>query len=377
MTDQASGQATGDVLVLIGTMKGAFLLRSGPDRAAFELTGPHFPGHEVYSMAADTRGGRTRLLAGTSSMHWGAVVRASDDLGATWTDPDEGNVRFPDGTDAALARVWQLTPAGGPGRPDVVYAGAEPAALFRSDDRGVTFELVRELWDHPHRPRWQPGGGGMCMHSVVLDPDDPARMWVAVSTAGVYRSDDGGATWSARNNGVRADFLPDKHPEFGQCVHKIALAAGRPDRLYLQNHWGLYRSDDAGDSWHDIAAADGDGPPSDFGFPMVASPADPDTAWIFPLHSDGLRCAPDGRPFVWQTRDAGKSWRAQGDGLPERDAWLTVLRDGFATDGADPAGLYFGTRTGEVYASADAGEHWRPLAEHLPPVVCVKATVLP
>jgi hypothetical protein len=376
MTDQASGQATGDVLVLIGTMKGAFLLRSGPDRAAFELTGPHFPGHEVYSMAADTRGGRTRLLAGTSSMHWGAVVRASDDLGATWTDPDEGNVRFPDGTDAALARVWQLTPAG-PDRPDVVYAGAEPAALFRSDDRGVTFELVRELWDHPHRPRWQPGGGGMCMHSVVLDPDDPARMWVAVSTAGVYRSDDGGATWSARNNGVRADFLPDKHPEFGQCVHKIALAAGRPDRLYLQNHWGLYRSDDAGDSWHDIAAADGDGPPSDFGFPMVASPADPDTAWIFPLHSDGLRCAPDGRPFVWQTRDAGKSWRAQGDGLPERDAWLTVLRDGFATDGADPAGLYFGTRTGEVYASADAGEHWRPLAEHLPPVVCVKATVLP
>jgi photosystem II stability/assembly factor-like uncharacterized protein len=370
--DGGRGLAAGDVLVLVGTMKGAFVLSAGPDRRGFRVSGPHFPGQAVYALAFDGRGGRRRLLAGTTSSHWGALVRWSDDLGRTWTDPVEGNVRFPDGTGAALTQVWQLTPDG-PERPDTVWAGVQPAALFRSDDAGETFELVRGLWDHPHRPQWEPGGGGLCLHTVIPDAADRERMWVAVSTGGVYRTDDGGTRWQARNHGIRAVFLPDPHVEFGQCVHKVAPAAGRPERLYLQHHWGVYRSDDAGESWTDI----GKDLPSDFGFPLVAHPRDPDRAWVVPLTSDEFRCAIDGRPQVWQTLDAGASWEPLAHGLPERDAWLTVLRDAFTTDGLDPAGLYFGTRTGELYASSDEGGHWQPLATHLPPVTCVKAAVVP
>ena len=364
----------GDVLVLVGTMKGAFVLHSGPERDKFEVSGPHFPGHIVYALTFDGRAGRRRLLAGVSSMHWGAVVRASDDFGASWSDPAEGNLRFPADTDAALANIWQLRPAG-PQAPDTVFAGVEPAALFRSDDAGSTFELVRGLWDHPHRPKWQPGGGGLCLHTIVPDEARPERMWVAISTGGVYRTDDGCATWQARNQGIRAVFLPEgqQYPEFGQCVHKVAPAAGRPDRLYLQHHWGLYRSDDGGDSWADI----GDGVSSTFGFPVVAHPRDPDTAWVLPLESDGFRCTPGGRPLVWRTDDAGASWAPQGDGLPEGDAWLTVLRDGLTADALDPAGLYFGTRTGQLFASSDEGASWHTLAEWLPPVVCVKTAVVP
>jgi hypothetical protein len=362
----------GDVLLAVGTTKGAFLFASDPDRAKWRSAGPYFRGQAVYAIRFDGRGGRRRLLAGTESSHWGAVVRHSDDLGRSWTDPAEGNVRFPADTGAALARVWQLQPAGAEA-PDTVWAGVEPAALFRSDDAGETFELVRGLWDHPHRPRWTPGGGGLCLHTVVPDPDDPQRLWIAVSAAGVYRTDDGGSSWQVRNRGVRAEFLPDKHPEFGQCVHKVALAAGRGDRLYLQNHWGLYRSDDGADSWVDVA----NGVPSDFGFPVVAHPTDPDTAWVIPLHSDGFRCTPDGRMRVYRTSDAGASWRPLTAGLPQEGAWLTVLRDAFGGDGLDPAGLYFGTRTGELFASGEEGERWELVAGWLPPVVSVKAAVVP
>ena len=370
-----SGQlsvAAGDILVLVGTTKGAWLLRSSAERDRFEASGPHFPGQEIYALAFDGRDGRRRILAGAGSPHWGASVRCSDDLGRTWSDPVEGGLRFPEGSDTALRMIWQLQPAGAD-RPGTVYAGVEPAALFRSDDGGERFELVEGLWEHPHRPRWEPGGGGLCLHTIVPDRADPDRLWVAISTGGVYRSDDGGASWQARNRGVRAVFLPDPHPEFGQCVHKIAQAGGRPDRLYLQSHWGLYRSDDAGESWVDVA----NGVPSDFGFPVVTHPSDPDTAWIIPLESDEFRCTPEGRPRVWRTRDAGRSWEPLAGGLPERDAYLTVLRDGFTTDGIAPAGLYFGTRTGEVFTSADEGESWRLLAGWLPPVVCVKAAVVP
>ncbi len=360
------------VLVAVGTMKGVFLFRSDQARDKWQASGPHFPGQSIYAVRFDGRGGRRRLLAGTEDSHWGAVVRCSDDLGRSWSDPAEGNLRFPEHTGAALQRVWQLQPAGAD-RPDTVFAGVEPAALFRSDDGGETFELVTGLWEHPHRPRWEPGGGGLCLHTVVPDPDDPERLLVAISTGGVYRTQDGGNSWRASNQGVRAEFLPDKHPEFGQCVHKVAPAGGRPERLYLQNHWGLYRSDDAGERWVDIA----NGVPSDFGFPVVAHPTDPDTAWVIPLRSDGFRCVPDGRMRVYRTRDAGASWEPQTEGLPQQDAWLTVLRDGFGSDGLGPAGLYFGTRTGQLFASADEGERWRLLAEWLPPVVCVKAAVVP
>jgi len=370
MTEQLAVQS-GDVLVLVGTTKGAFLFRTDPEHEKTEASGPHFPGQAIYALAYDGRAGRRRVLAGTESSHWGSVVRHSDDLGGTWTDPAEGNARFPADTGAALTRVWQLVPADDD-HPEVVYAGVEPAALFRSGDGGETFELVRGLWDHPHRSKWTPGGGGLCLHTVLLDPDEPAHIWVAISAGGVYYSDDGGASWRTRHRGVRAQFLPDPYPELGQCVHKIAPAAGRPQRMFLQNHWGLYRSDDAGEHWVDIA----NGVPSDFGFPVVAHPSDPDTAWIIPLTSDEFRCTVEGRARVYRTRDAGASWEPLTEGLPQEDAFLTVLRDGFTSDDGDPVGLYFGTRTGELFASADEGDSWRLLAGWLPPVMCVKAAVV-
>ncbi len=363
----------GQILILVGTTKGAFLFRTDPGRRETQVSGPHFHGQPVYALAYDDRGGRRRLLAGAESWHWGPQVYRSDDLGGSWNEPVKGSgaVRFPDSAGAALQRVWQLTPAGDD-QPDVVYAGVDPAALFRSDDAGETFELLPGLWDHPHRSKWEPGGGGLCLHTIVLDPDDPARIWVAISAAGVYHSSDGGASWETRHQGVRAQFRPDPHPEFGQCVHKIAPAAGRPSRMYLQNHWGLYRTDDAGERWEDVA----NGVPSDFGFPVVAHPSNPDTAWVIPLTSDEFRCTAEGRARVFRTRNAGASWEPLTEGLPQRDAYLTVLRDGFATDGGEPAGLYFGTRTGELFASPDEGDSWELLAGWLPPVVCVKANVV-
>jgi hypothetical protein len=322
-------------------------------------------------MAYDDRGGRPRLWAGPESMHWGAVLQQSDDFGRTWTGGENGNVRFPEDTGAALKRIWQIRPSR-PEEPDVLYCGVEPAALFESRDGGRTLALVRGLYDHPHRAQWQPGGGGLGLHTILLHPTNPKRMWVAISTGGVYRSDDGGKTWQPRNNGVRAEFLPDKHPEFGQCVHKIVLHATQPERLFLQNHWGLYRSDDAGDSWHDVAH----GVPSDFGFAMAAHPRDADTVYIVPLESDEFRCTPQGKLRVYRTRTAGRSWQPLTRGLPQDEAFETVLRDALATDTLPKAGVYFGTRSGRVYVSSDEGDSWRLVAQSLPPVVCVKTAVV-
>ncbi|HEX6973377.1 MAG TPA: sialidase family protein, partial [Vicinamibacterales bacterium] len=263
-----------DVLLLVGTMKGAFILRSNAARGTWDTGGPYFPGHAVYAMAYDRRAGRRRLWAGPNSMHFGGMLRSSDDFGRTWTNPEQANVKFPEGTDAALQQIWQVVP-GRDGEPDTLYCGVEPAALFVSRDAGDTWSLVEGLWNHPQRARWQPGGGGLCLHTVLLDPERLERIRIAVSTGGMYVTDDGGATWRPSNKGVRADFLPDKQPEFGQCVHKVTQSRQRPDRMFLQNHWGLYRSDDRGETWTDIA----NGVPSDFGFPIVAHPADPDCAW--------------------------------------------------------------------------------------------------
>jgi len=231
---------------------------------------------------------------------------------------------------------------------------------------------VRGLHDHPHRPRWEPGGGGLCLHTILPDPVDRHRMIVAISTGGVYRTDDGGRSWEARNRGVRAEFLPDKHPEFGQCVHKVVQHPKRPETLFLQNHWGLYRSDDGGESWRDIARD----VPSDFGFAMVAHPHDPDVVYIVPLESDGFRVTPEGRMRVYRTRDGGGSWEALTNGLPQEQAYETVLRDGMAADALDPAGIYVGTRSGKLFGSADGGASWSTLAAGLPPVVCVKTAVI-
>jgi photosystem II stability/assembly factor-like uncharacterized protein len=355
-----------DVLVLVGTMKGAFIFRSDAGRQRWEVGGPYFPGSAVYAMAYDGRAGRHRIWAGPQSMHWGAVLRSSDDFGQTWTNPEEANVKFPEGAGAALQNIWQLVP----GQDEsTFYCGVEPAALFVSRDAGESWSLTEGLWNHPQRPKWQPGGGGLCMHTVLPDPADPKRVRVAVSTAGMYVTEDGGVTWRPSNRGVRADFLPEKNPEFGQCVHKVAQSRQRPERMYLQNHWGLYRTDDRGENWVDIA----NGVPSDFGFPMAIHPADPDCAWIVPLESDEFRCTPEGKLRVYRTRDAGASWQAMTAGLPQEEAYETVLRDAMGVDPLPSTGVYFGTRTGKLYASADEGESWQQLHDGLPPVVSVRA----
>ena len=355
-----------DALILVGTTKGLFLL----DGAA-QLKGPFLVGTSVPSVAYDRR--RGRILAGATSFFFGTSVRTSDDCGQSWTEPETPNLAFPEGTEAKVAQAWQITPMG-PEQPDVVYVGVEPAALFRSEDGGQSFELVRGLWDHPHRPTWQPGGGGLGLHTILPDPRDAKRMLIAISTGGVYATDDGGETWRASNKGIRAEFMPEdqRFPEYGQCVHKVGRDASNPDRLFLQNHFGLYRSDDCGASWTDIA----NGVPSDFGFPIVTHPSQPGTAYIIPLIADVKRWTTDAACRVYRTTDAGASWEPLTCGLPQQDAYITVLRDAFATDGADPAGLYFGTRGGELYASQDDGQTWQVLAEHLPPILCVRAAAL-
>ncbi len=362
---------TGDVLLLVGTTKGAFLFSSDGSRQGWKMDGPHFPGEEVYALALDQRNGEPVLWAAPGNPFFGTTLRRSLDFGASWSGKDERPVRFPEGSDLELKHVWQITP-GRDTEPERLFLGVEPACLFESTDGGATWAPVPGYLSHEHREFWTPGAGGLCLHTIVLDPDDPGRMLVAQSTGGVYRTDDGGETWQARNRGVRAEFLPDKHPEFGQCVHKIAHHPARPGRLFLQNHWGLYRSDDWGDAWEDVA----NGVPSDFGFAIAVHPGDPDTVYIVPLESDGFRCCPEAKLRVYRTRDAGASWEPLTEGLPQEDAYETVLRDALDTDPMEPAGVYFGTRSGRLYGSADDGDSWDLLQEGLPPVVCVKAAVV-
>ena len=356
------------VLLLIGTRKGLWTARSDDGRRTWTVTGPTFVMREVPAIAYDERAGR--LLAGVTSEHWGPTVMRSDDLGETWDETEHGAIQFPEDTGTALARVWQLAPDTAD-RPGLVWAGVEPTSLWRSTDGGENFELVRGLWDHPHRDKWAPGYGGAAVHTVLPDPADDARVLIAMSTGGVYVTADGGASWNPSNSGISAYFLPDPNPEFGQCVHKVARDGTDPRRFYAQNHHGVYRSDDAGATWTSIA----DGLPSDFGFAILASPRGGDTAWVVPLVADGERVPPQGRLRVHRTRDAGASWTELGDGLPDA-AWVSVLRDAACVDSADPTGVYFGARDGSVYASADEGEHFTTVATHLPDVLCVRAVVL-
>ncbi len=358
----------GDVLLLVGTMKGAFLLRADSRREKWDMGGPYFPGSAVYAMAYDGRGGRHRLWAGPQSMHWGGLLSSSDDFGRSWTNPEEANVKFPEGTGAALKQIWQIVP-GREAEPDTLYCGVEPAALFVSRDAGDTWRLAEGLWNHPQRALWEPGGGGLCLHTILLDPADPQRVRIAISTGGMYATEDGGASWRPSNQGVRADFLPEKYPEFGQCVHKVVQSKRQPERMFLQNHWGLYRSDDRGESWTDIA----NGVPSDFGFGLTIHPENPDCAWIVPLESDQFRCTPEGKLRVYRTRDAGASWEPMSEGLPQKDAYETVLRDAMAVDALDPVGVYFGTRSGKLFGSSNEGDGWSELVDGLPPIVSVKA----
>ncbi len=357
----------GDVLLMVGTAKGAFLLRSTAARARWEVGGPYFHGQAVYAMAYDGRNGRHRLWASTQSAIWGTILRSSDDFGKTWTNPLEANLKFPADSGAALKNIWQVC-LGRSEEPDVLYCGVEPAALFESRDAGESWSLNCGLFDHPHRPRWTPGFGGLSLHTIVPDPSNRRRIYVAISAGGVYVTDDAGVSWRAANRGVRVVFMPEKYPEFGQCIHKIVMHPTRPERLFLQNHWGLYRSDDGAATWQDIAR----GVPSDFGFAMVMHPRDPDCVYILPVESDEFRCTPDGRLRVYRTRNAGASWEALTRGLPQKGAYETVLRDGMTADSLDPVGIYFGARSGVLYGSVDEGKNWKKILDGLPPVVCVK-----
>ncbi len=370
-TAATSAHAAGDVIVLVGTMKGAFIVSSDASRRKWKIDGPHFPGEAVYSIAFDQRAGRTRTLVGANSNHWGSTIRLSDDFGKTWTGPERQAVRFPESSGLSLAQIWQITP-GRAADTDVVYCGVEPAALFESRDAGESWAPVDGLLKHEHRQFWMPGGGGLCLHTIIQDPKNSQRMGIAISTAGFYRTDDGGKSWSPRNNGVRAVFMPNKYPEFGQCVHKVVNHPSRPERLFLQNHWGLYRSNDWGESWQDIA----NGVPSDFGFAMQMHPHDPDTVYIVPIQSDQFRVVPEGKLRVYRTRNAGDSWEPLTGGLPQSQAFENVLRDGLAADTHETAGIYFGTRSGKLFASADEGESWKDIGGTLPPVCCVKAAVI-
>jgi photosystem II stability/assembly factor-like uncharacterized protein len=359
-----------EATLLVGTRKGLWIGRSDQARSSWRFDEPQFLMEAVYGVGIDTRGSTPRLFVSGTSEHWGPGVYYSDDLGRTWTETQGAAVRFSPDIGASVERVWQIQPASDQ-EPDVIYAGTQPSALFRSEDRGESFALIRSLWDHPHRENWDAGFGGQAIHTVVPDPKDPAHVTVAMSTGGVYQTTDSGASWAPTNGGIKVTFLPDDpYPEYGHCVHKITAHPDNPTRLYAQVHHGVYRSEDAGRTWNSIA----DGLPSDFGFPVVVHPNEPDTIFVFPLIADACRIPPDGRATVWRSTDAGDSWTPLTDGLPER-FYTAVMRDAFCADNGDRAGFYFGARDGSVYASTDDGEHWSEIARHLPDVYSVRAVL--
>jgi photosystem II stability/assembly factor-like uncharacterized protein len=357
------------VLVLLGTKKGAFVLESDAARRRWALRGPFCETWPMNHVVGDPATGT--IYGGGGNEWFGPAVWKSADLGATWTHSSRG-LAYAEG-ETPIRSVWSLAPGGpGGGR---LYAGVEPAGLFRSDDGGETWRHLHGLRDHPSRPDWQPGGGGLILHSIVPHPTDEASLWVGISTGGVFHTADGGETWAPRNRGTRNDYAPEgqRYPEHGQCVHCVVMAPGRPDRLYQQNHCGMYRSEDGGRSWESIEA----GLPSSFGFPAAAHPRDPATLYLVPLNGDSTgRYMPEARAAVWRTRDRGDTWQALREGLPQENTYFGVLRQALATDRLDPAGVYFGTSSGVLYASADEGERWAPIAEHLPAILSVETLVV-
>jgi photosystem II stability/assembly factor-like uncharacterized protein len=369
---QINAQA-GDTLLLVGTVKGAFIFRSDGRRKKWDVAGPYFPGRSVYAMNFDGRNGRQSLWAAVNSSFWGSFLSSSNDFGKTWSDPEAYNIKFPEGSEVSLKQIWQIVP-GHQSEPDTLYCGVEPAALFKSTDAGETWSLERGLFDHPHRTQWMPGGGGLCLHTILPDPANDQRMFVAISTGGVYRTDDGGKNWTPRNKGIFVKFLPpgQQYPEWGQCVHKVVSHPANPDRMFLQHHWGVYRSDDAGDSWTDI----GKGLPSDFGFALEIDPHDANTVFIIPIESDEFRCTPEAKLRVYRTRNAGESWEPLTEGLPQEDAFETILRDSLKADANDPTGLYFGTRNGKLFGSNNGGDSWTAISEGLPAITCVKTATI-
>jgi hypothetical protein len=380
------------VMVLVGTSKGGFIFSSDAARKKWQTSDIQFKSWGVMHMQMDPRD--QRLHAAVNHVVYGSTTHYSDDFGETWTQAKQvpellrpsksgrpaGTVEEAFNTEnlddlkdkpEKMVKVWNITP-GRASEPDVLYAGAQPASLFISRDRGQTWSLNEQLYDHPQRGQWNPGAGGLCLHTILLDPANPQRMYIAVSAAGCYRTDDGGQTWAPHNKNVRADFMPDPYPEFGQCVHKMAMHPSNPNVLFQQNHCGVYRSDNAGADWIDI----GDGKlPSRFGFPVAVHPADPQTVYVVLEESDQYRMSVDGKFSVWRSRDSGETWQRLTQGLPEK-AHLVVLRDAMATDTLDQAGIYAGTNTGQLFYSRDAGDSWEMLADFLPPIYSVEAAVV-
>jgi photosystem II stability/assembly factor-like uncharacterized protein len=368
------------VRVLVGTAKGAFILTSDGVRQKWDISGPHFPGWEVYHLKGSPAD-PDRLYASQSTGWFGQVIQRSDDGGKAWEpvsnefvyDGVPGTHQWYDGTPHPwkFERVWHLEPS--LTDPDTVYAGVEDAALFRSTDGGGTWRELAGLRGHGSGPSWQPGAGGLCLHTILLDPSNPERIFIAISAAGAFRTDDGGETWQPINRGLRSDYIPDPEAEVGHCVHRIAMHPSRPDVLFMQKHWDVMRSDDAGDSWYEVSG----NLPSDFGFPIVVHAHEPDTVYVIPIKSDSEHYPPEGRLRVYRSRTGGNEWEALTKGLPQKNCYHNILRDAMAIDSLDPCGVYFGTTGGQVYASADSGDSWMPIVQDLPRVLSVEAQTLP
>ena len=368
------------VRVLVGTKKGAFVLTADGKRDKWNIAGPFFGGWEIYHLKGSPAD-PSRLYASQTSGWFGQMLQRSDDGGKSWEAVDNkftydgtpGTHLWYDGTQPPweFKRVWHLEPA--LDDPDTVYAGVEDAAIFRSTDGGKSWQELAGLRCHDSGPRWQPGAGGMGLHTILLDPVHPGRIFIAISAAGVFRSDDAGTSWRPMNRGLRSEFMPDPNADVGHCVHRIALHPSRPEVLFMQKHWDVMRSDDAGESWHEVSG----NLPSDFGFPIDVHAHEPETIYVVPIESDSLHYPPEGKLRVYRSRSGGNEWQALTQGLPQSDCYVNVLREAMAVDSLDSCGIYFGTTGGQVYASADAGDHWMAIARDLPAVLSVEVQTLP
>ena len=368
------------VRVLVGTSKGAFILSADGKRKDWTISGPHFGGWEIYHMKGSPVDPR-RIYAAQSSGWFGQVVHRSGDGGQSWETVgnefvyagETGTHQWYDGTPHPweFARVWHFEPSLTDA--DTIYAGVEDAALFRSTDGGMTWQELAGLRGHSTGNSWQPGAGGLCLHTILLDPTDPRRIFVAISAAGAFRSDDAGQTWRPINRGLRSEYIPDEEAEVGHCVHRLALHPSRPDVLFMQKHWDVMRSDNAGDSWYEVSG----NLPSDFGFVIDVHAHEPETLYVLPIKSDSEHYPPEGKLRVYRSRTGGNEWEALTKGLPQQNCYHNVLRDAMAVDSLDKCGVYFGTTGGQVYASADAGDSWTTIASDLPRVLSVEVQTLP
>ncbi|HUJ37639.1 MAG TPA: exo-alpha-sialidase [Hyphomicrobium sp.] len=368
------------VRVLVGTRKGAFVLSADGARKAWTVDGPHFPGWEIYHVKGSPAD-PDRIYASQSSGWFGQQIQCSKDGGTSWApvgskftyEGEAGTHQWYDGTPHPweFKRVWHLEPS--LNDPDTVYAGVEDAALFRTADGGQTWTELSGLRGHGSGPRWQPGAGGMCLHTILIDPSDPKRIFIAISAAGAFRTDDGGRTWRPINRGLKSEYIPDPTAEVGHCAHRLAMHPSRPNVLYMQKHWDVMRSDDAGDNWREVSG----NLPTDFGFVIDVHAHEPETIYVVPIKSDAEHYPLEGKLRVYRSRSGGNEWEALTKGLPQENCYVNVLRDAMAVDQLDECGVYFGTTGGQVYASRDAGDSWTPIVRDLPAVLSVEVQTLP